>query len=332
MRGFKARGVWGAISGLSQLQRGVWGAISGPSQLQRGVWGAISGPSRLQMTMIATTMLALLTTGGGSVHAAGGHTHAQLDQQGFPGSANDQRVRSARIQELYETLVAPKALQVITGAHSVDHIFDASVQGRVTPVGEFHDREGVNEYFYGLASTPTGPVVGVAFKSLVASGGKVSVEVDITIERVNRPPPQRFYTLRQTGFFTFDRKNHVISFDLAILNLGAAVNPTTDAERAENITTTCALLTLGFPGQPATCPGTFSNAPNPLDQFAACVAFMQSIPYGTWDRVNSNTAVCRQLHSLLTPLRPDVHCPHCSPGGGGTCIDFTYESFFDKEF
>jgi hypothetical protein len=67
-------------------------------------------------------------------------------------------------------------------------------------------------------------------------------------------------------------------------------------------------------------------------QFAACVAFMQSIPYGTWDRANSNTFVCRHLHSLTTPFRPDVHCPHCSPGGGGTCIDFTYDSFFDQEF
>jgi len=290
------------------------------------------------MTGIVAAMLALLAVapglGGDAAHGAGGHDiHLRLDQeQGAPGNANDQRLRTARIVELYETLVAPKALEVIAGLRSVDHIFDAGVRGRVTPVGEFHDREGVNEYFYGLASTPTSPVVEVHFRSLVASGGKIAVEVDITFDRLNRPPPERLQTLRQTGFFTFDRKNHVISFDLAILNLGAAVNPTTDAERATNITTVCALLTLGFPGQPATCPGTFSSAPQPGAQFAACVAFMQSIPYGTWDRANSNTFVCRQLHSLLTPLRPDVHCPHCSPGGGGTCIDFTYESFFDREF
>jgi hypothetical protein len=252
--------------------------------------------------------------------------------EGAPGSAHDLRVRSARILELFDTLIAPKAMQVITGLLSVDHILDATVQGRVTPVGVFHDREGVNEYFYGLASTPASPVVAVAFRSLVASGGKVAAEVDITFDRPARPPAERFQQIRVTGFFTFNRHNRVVSFDLAILNLGAALTPTTDAERTQNITSICALLTLGFPGRPSTCPGTFSSEPSPQVQFGACLAFMQSIPYGTWDRANSNTFVCRHLHALMTPFRPDVHCPHASPGGGGTCIDFTYGSFFEQEF
>ena len=290
-------------------------------------------PGTLIGLVAALVLLAAATAlGADAVHAAGGHSPAQLEQQGFPGSANDQRVRSARIQELFDTLIAPKAMQVILGLHSVDHILDATVEGRVTPVGVFHDREGVNEYFYGLASTPASLVVAVAFRSLVASGGKVAVEVDVTFDRPARPPADRFQTIRITGFFTFNRHNRVVSFDLAILNLGAALNPTTDAERTANITNICALLTLGILGRPATCLGTFSSDPNPQVQFGACVAFMQSIPYGTWDRANSNTFVCRHLHALMTPFRPDVHCPHCSPGGGATCIDFPYDSFFDQEF
>lgn len=87
-------------------------------------------------------------------------------------------MRAAKIEQLYQLLL--KASLVIAGQESVDHIFDASVEGRVTPVGEFHDREGVNEYFFGLAATPTIQVVAVDIKSLAASGNKVAVEVDIT--------------------------------------------------------------------------------------------------------------------------------------------------------
>jgi hypothetical protein len=59
---------------------------------------------------------------------------------------------------------------------------------------------------------------------------------------------------------------------------------------------------------------------------------MSSIPYGSWDRANSNTVTCRQLHTLLTAIDPDMHCPHASAGGGGACIDFPYGSYYDQSF
>lgn len=31
--------------------------------------------------------------------------------------------------------------------------------------------------------------------------------------------------------------------------------------------------------------------------------------------------VCRHLHVPMLPLRPNVHCPHIGPSGGGMCID-----------
>jgi hypothetical protein len=123
----------------------------------------------------------------------------------------------------------------------------------------------------------------------------------------------------------------VTSLDLSILNLGAAVNPHSVAEQEQNIQGTCAVLTGLVAGQAATCGATYPGS-TPQEQFGACVAFMHTIPYGTWDRANSNTAVCRQLHTLLTPFRPAIHCPHAGPTGGDACIDFTYESFLDHEF
>src|SRR6185436_9855115 len=103
------------------------------------------------------------------------------------------------------------------------------------PSGHFHDAEAVNEYFFGLASTPTSKVTSVKFQSLVANGDKVAVEIDIHFTRTTAPD----FTLRQTGFFTFNRRDLVTSFDLTILNLGAASNPKSDAEREANIAGTC---------------------------------------------------------------------------------------------
>jgi hypothetical protein len=235
--------------------------------------------------------------------------------------------RADKIIELYDDLIAPTPTLILTGQHSGANIFDATAMGRVTPAGEFHDHEAVNEYFFGLASTPTSHVVSTTMQSLAVSGDKVAVEVDINFVRSDTST----FTLRQTGFFTFNDRDLVTSFDLTILNLGAAVNPHSVAEQEQNIQGMCAVLTGLVPGQAATCSGTYPGS-TPAEQFGACVAFMHTVPYGTWDRANSNSAVCRQLHTLLTPYRPAVHCPHAGPTGGDACIDFSYESFFNHEF
>src|SRR5262245_5192777 len=235
--------------------------------------------------------------------------------------------RADRIEELYEDLIAPTPTLILTGQKSITHIFSPAVRGRVTPVGQFHDAEAVNEYFFGLAATPTTHAVDVEIQSLTVSGDKVAIEVDIRFLRADSTT----FTLRQTGFFTFDQTDRVTSFDLSILNLGAAVNARTNEEREASIQGLCAALTGVIQNQPALCSGEYAGA-NAKQQFASCVQFMHSIPYGTWDRANSNTVVCRQLHTLLTPYRPDVHCPHAGPTGGHACVDFTYESFFDDEF
>jgi hypothetical protein len=237
-------------------------------------------------------------------------------------ASSHERTRTRKVKRLYTDLIFPIPTLILAGRVSVENIFDPTVRGRVTPVGQFDHSEAVNEYFFALASTPLSRVTSVAFPSLVTQGDKVAVEVDIQFKG---KPPTPDFKLRQTGFFTFNEEDRIVSFDLTILNLGAAVNPKSDAEKEANIANVCGVLTVGVSGLPPTCPGEYAD-------FDECVAFMRSIPYGSWDRANSNTAVCRQLHTLLTPYRPEVHCPHAGKTGGGMCVDFPYESFFEKEF
>jgi hypothetical protein len=283
-----------------------------------------------------------------------------------------QHLRRDKVMKIYNYLIYPTPLRILSTPPqlSVDDLFEqAYISGRVTPIGEFPGFVVAQEYFYGLASANT-RVEYVSFTSLVASDDRVGVQVNIFFCQQASPcangpvgqKPGYGYTLTQTGFFIFNGNNRVIAFDLSILNLGAAVDPTTDQQRESAILQTCGLLTL-FPntrlnGAPGTCTNTFglassypggnavsnytynpslnipfpgvSNTTGPA--FSNCVAFMHTIPYGSWNRANSNTFVCRQLHSLLTLFRPDIHCPHTSPNGAMTCVDFPYASFYDTTF
>ena len=283
-----------------------------------------------------------------------------------------QRIRRDKVTKIYNYLIYPTPLRILSTPPtlSVDDLFEqAFISGRVTPVGEFPGFVVAEEYFYGLASANT-RVEYISFTSLVASDDRVGVQVNIFFCQQATPcsdgpvgqKPGYGYTLTQTGFFIFNGNNKVIAFDLSILNLGAAVDPTTDQARETSILQTCGLLTL-FPNprmnnQPGTCTSTFGSASSypggnaisnytydPLlnipfpgvsnvtgPAFSNCVAFMHTIPYGSWNRANSNTFVCRQLHSLLTLFRPDIHCPHTSPNGAMTCVDFPYASFYDTTF
>lgn len=275
-----------------------------------------------------------------------------------PFATRDPRVlalRERQVRRIYENLVFPTPIAILTGAQSVDDIFEREVvKGRVTPVGSFLDFNAVVEYFYALAVTPGSQVQNVTFRSLFAGDDKVAVAVDIFFCRApdqqcdpSVPVSATSQTLTQVGFFQFNKENRVVSMDLNILNLGAASDPPNDpAAHAAAIANVCTALTrihveptTGAVVNGGTCTSYFDSADDfssgfvlSADPYENCVNFMQSIPYGTWDRANSNSVTCRQLHTLLTAIDPEMHCPHASPSGGGKCIDHTYASYYDEDF
>jgi hypothetical protein len=259
------------------------------------------------------------------------------------------------VREIYEKLVFPTPISILTGATSVDHIFERDVvQGRVNPVGHFNDFTTVTEYFYALAVSPGSRVDAVKFRSLFAGDDKVAVAVDIHFCRapdgvcdVSVPNSETSQTLTQVGFYTFNKFNRVISMDLNILNLGRASDPPNDpAIHQAAIQQLCGALTVahidpisGSIVPSGTCTTTFDSADDfdpgfPLQgsAFANCVAFMSSIPYGTWDRASSNSVTCRQLHTILTAVDPEMHCPHTSSDGGGKCIDEPYNAYYEESY
>lgn len=58
------------------------------------------------------------------------------------------------------------------------------------------------------------------------------------------------------------------------------------------------------------------------DSKSQCIEFLsQNVRLGTSYEFSMNTILCRSLHQLIVPLRPDVHCSHIRPTGGDMCVD-----------
>lgn len=66
------------------------------------------------------------------------------------------------------------------------------------------------------------------------------------------------------------------------------------------------------------CNGTNTQ----YSSFADCANFITSqIRFGASYELGMNTVLCRMVHENMIPYRPDVHCPHIGPTGGGMCVD-----------
>jgi hypothetical protein len=228
---------------------------------------------------------------------------------------------------------------VLSRQISLDDVFHPESQARISPLGVYHGIIGVEEYFYGLQSNPQVNIESIVIPWIICEGLQVSVLVDFHFTSLHGIPAFK-WNLTEHGLFTFDENELVVNTEGVIPNLGAAVNAA-DTQVApgvvlskqqvyqQGIQSICALMTTGMQlpdgsFSPPTCTGNNTN----YDSFDDCVAFISSIPEGTFDRANSNSYYCRQLHSLLTPWRPEVHCAHAGKTGGDKCLDFSYSSYY----
>lgn len=62
-----------------------------------------------------------------------------------------------------------------------------------------------------------------------------------------------------------------------------------------------------------------------MQQYAdatSCYNFLTTqVRLGQTYEMGRNTLLCRLMHSEMLQYRPQVHCPHIGPSGGGMCVD-----------
>ncbi|KAJ7759970.1 hypothetical protein B0H16DRAFT_1674415 [Mycena metata] len=242
------------------------------------------------------------------------------------------------VQKIYDLTVFPANAAIITGGASAvpAGLFNENATGRVTPIGEFFGFQDSIEYFFGLAPLPDGVPPNGAFTNativeftsgcpeVAASTAYLTLS---TINLDNSTGP--FITaLKQITFWRFDDEGAVLKYDAWIPDLDLftallkGMDPYTPTAMNNTIQQICAL-------QAQTCVGNntvYDGIPN-------CVQILAAKTFGRSDETWGDNVVCRMIHVLLTKFRPEVHCPHVGPTGGGKCIDVAYNDvYFNDQF
>lgn len=253
------------------------------------------------------------------------HESGQLlcvDIEGAVVAAN-QKIREAflksQVVQIYQNTIGITTPTLIAAEYiSVDNLFASRINGRVTPFGSMNDTTFRN-FFYSLAAFSN--ITNVRFIDLKAEGNTVSIRVDTEANEAGEP----IFNLTQTGFFYFDPNNKVAAADLSLLNFGKHQNipPQFAIFVAQGVCEIHSILCTG-----------------PNQQYAnvtECINFLiNSIPFGTYDQINSNTLVCRSIFADMVPYPPaihgsNLHCPDIGPSGGVQCRDVPYSDFYRRD-
>ncbi|KAJ7053216.1 hypothetical protein C8F01DRAFT_1330496 [Mycena amicta] len=239
----------------------------------------------------------------------------------------------ATIQSIYNLTVYPHNLAVLTG-NIPEGLFNANASGRITPVGEFFGFQDSVEYFWGLAPVPSGfPPNNVFSRADVVHFSSACPQVAASTvyftESTLNPDNSTgaFLTkLKQIAFWHFDPSGAVLAYEAWIPNVPKVINIVnpgffTPSGPNATIANLCA-------GQATTCVGA-NQVYASTDE---CISILSQRDFGDWDEVWGDNVICRLIHAQLALIRPEVHCPHVGPTGGGKCIDVDYNDvYFNDE-
>ena len=222
--------------------------------------------------------------------------------------------------------------------HPVFDLFSHDSKGRVDPVGQYAGRDGDIEYFFGAVWTRVTRIWKVRYNYLFASGNMVYSNVDLYFARYN---PQNMsqltknYTLNQHGTHKFNEAEEILSQNLVITNLGAAVNSTGGIAfgTLAYAQQTCFQI-LSPPPLGAGCTQAMDPDGYYVDMADCINHFVNIYPPGSMDNLwfNGYSVACRYYHLILAYIVPQMHCPHVGKTGGGKCINHDYESYFNESF
>ncbi|KAE9362654.1 hypothetical protein N431DRAFT_499308 [Stipitochalara longipes BDJ] len=242
------------------------------------------------------------------------------------------------VKSIYDLTIFPNQLPILEqGAAGVPPgLFNENATGRVDPVGNFTGFDDSIEYFFALAPVPTTNAASTAITSIQItefSSACADVAASVVYLFCNVYAPgsaddgKALAPLKEIAFWKFDDCGAVLKYDAWIPNLNDWIvaglgiqigNPQVDSESIGQL-----------------CGGTQQRCTGSNTQWTSideCVETLSQKPYGNYDEAWGDNIVCRTIHLVLTQVRPDIHCPHVGPTGGGKCVDYAYplEYFADQ--
>ncbi|KAL2352482.1 hypothetical protein BJ546DRAFT_1064216 [Cryomyces antarcticus] len=241
------------------------------------------------------------------------------------------------IQSIYNRTVYPTNLVFLAnGSASVPAgLFNENATGRITPVGNFSGFEDSVEYFFALAPAARPPTYAAFVKAEIVEFVSECPEVAASTVyfrtqsvHPGAPDDGRYITtLKQIAFWRFDSTGAVQYYDAWIPSLNLFTAKITNATILTPAYEAAAIQSL--------CGATQALCTGGNTQYASigdCVATLSARAFGEYDEIWGDNVVCRTIHVLLARIRPDVHCPHVGPTGGGKCVDADYNDvYFDDQ-
>ncbi|KAF2206449.1 hypothetical protein CERZMDRAFT_29069, partial [Cercospora zeae-maydis SCOH1-5] len=219
-------------------------------------------------------------------------------------------------------------------------LFSPDATGRVSPVGDFTGFNDSCEYFFALAPDPNDQ----EFQGLAIYQADVveftsgcpniaasvvylrTAKYDTKTNTIDHSHPVS--TLAQVAFWQFDSYGRVERYHAWIPNVEAWIQAGTGVDFTSLVFQKFVPIVL--------CPGIQQRCTGPNQQYAdvaTCILELELKPFGSFDEVWGDNVACRLIHLILTQVRPDVHCPHVGPTGGGKCvnIDYSVDYFSDRQ-
>lgn len=231
------------------------------------------------------------------------------------------------IESIYDLVVFPNNVPIAQGLSAAvpDNLFNDDVTGRVTPLGAFSGLNDSLEYFFAI-SIPIPPNYSgfskadvVQFSSECPEVAASTVYLETSLFIPNRTQPA-VSTLKEVAFWNFDENGAVLFFDAWIPNLSEWISVTRGGIDIYSPEVQQGTIAGICQTSAARCTGPNQQ----YESFEDCVQTLSGKTYGNYDNVWGDNVVCRSIHTLLTATRPDVHCAHIGPSGGGKCIDIPY--------
>lgn len=219
-----------------------------------------------------------------------------------------------------------------------------NIQGRIDITRTFSGPELNTEYLFGLfcnlATSDSFNVVGAPINytltQFVGQGNLVSntVLVYFNVSSLKLVSPVQIQT-----YINFDAQGRISQYDAVFKwqdwqfsTLGMAA-----ANLLQNTNATQVQMTMTNLVAANICGAASKYCTGALQQYDsndACMALLtQNVPFGEAWQLGMNTLTCRDLHVNMVPFRPQVHCPHIGPTGGGSCAnDRDYAAYVTAPF
>ena len=236
-----------------------------------------------------------------------------------------QTIWKENIRTVYNLTIYPYNENYIRGAPLPDVLAD-EIDGLVHPFGYHKGKLGVAEYFYGLTPNnitfdkmPASIIVGVHMTQFIADIEQKKAATTINYQiALTANPSVVISNATQNGYWRFDDNDKIVEYVLwnPLYSLSSRAGRY-DANITKTIHDTCSRherFCLDEHKQYA--------------DFDACVAFLTNKTFGQPDVFTADNVICRNQHATLISLRPEVHCMHVGPTGGGFCQDWSLPSFF----